>query len=74
MVALADRHCSIININFETVNTILIIHTQKEVLRFETFETRLEAQDAAIEIMANSPSNVRYKIIDETYFLTLITP
>jgi hypothetical protein len=55
------------------MNTILIIHTEKEVLRFETFETRLEAQDEAIEIMTNAPSNVRYKIIDETYFLTLIT-
>jgi hypothetical protein len=55
------------------MKTILIIHNEKEVLKFESFETRLEAQDEAIEIMANAPSNVRYKIIDETYFLTLIT-
>ena len=55
------------------MKTILIIHNENEVLLFDTFETRVEAQDEAIEIMTNAPSNVRYKIIDETYFLTLIT-
>jgi hypothetical protein len=73
MVALVNRHCIDINFNFEEMKTILIIHNEKEVLLYDTFETRLEAQDEAIEIMTNAPSNVRYKIIDETYFLTLIT-
>jgi hypothetical protein len=55
------------------MKTVLIIHTENEVLLYDTFETKEDAQNEAIEIMTNAPSNVRYKIIDETYFLTLIT-
>jgi len=54
------------------MKTILITHNATQILSFETFDTRKEAQDAAIEIMTDAPSDVRYKIMNEKYFLTLI--
>jgi hypothetical protein len=54
------------------MNTILIIHTQKEVLRFETFDCKIEAQNELLKDILKSPSDVSYKLISETEFLKLI--
>jgi hypothetical protein len=72
MVALVDRYCSIININFEEMKTILIIHNEKEVLSFETFESKEDAQNELIKAIKAANSDVSYKLISETEFIKLI--
>jgi hypothetical protein len=54
------------------MKTILIIHTENKVIYFDAFESKEDAQKRAIELMADVPSEVGYKLIPETEFIKLI--
>jgi hypothetical protein len=54
------------------MNTILIIHTEKEVLRFESFERKEEAQNELINAIKAANSDVSFKLITENEFIKLI--
>ena len=54
------------------MNTILIIHTENEVLLFDTFESKEEAKIELIKALKAAPSEVGYKLIPETEFIKLI--
>jgi len=72
MVALVDRCCIDINFNFEEMKTILIIHTENEVLLYDTFETKEDAQNELIKAIKAANSDVSFKLITETEFIKLI--
>jgi len=72
MVALVNRHCIDINFNFEEMKTILIIHNEKEVLLFDTFETKEDAQNELIKAIKAANSDVSFKLITEPEFIKLI--
>jgi len=54
------------------MKTILIIHTENEVLLFDTFETKEEAQNELINAIKAVNSDVSFKLITETEFIKLI--
>jgi hypothetical protein len=50
----------------------LIIHTENEVLLYDTFESKEDAQNELIKAIKAANSDVSFKLIPETEFIKLI--
>jgi len=54
------------------MKTILIIYNEKEVLLYDTFETKEDAQNELINAIKAASSDVSFKLITENEFIKLI--